>query len=230
MAYAANKESPEGATKKKRSPLAGLFGRSGEKQNPDESLPAMDIEGGLGRALRLASNAPVPHREDQSSHHDNVREALTSIEGALFTIDRVRDYIEQAYEVALSAQEVEDVGGRALLAESYDELRLSINAAIDAVEDRAATLVGKSQRQVDVRLGGKAHYSISPVRLDISARGLNINPPREAFATFEEITTALEELDSALKKADRAAAGYCRDAQFLMQRISAFEQNDVEAD
>jgi hypothetical protein len=155
---------------------------------------------------------------------------LTSIEGALFTIDRVRDYIEQAYEVALSAQEVEDVGGRALLAESYDELRLSINAAIDAVEDRAATLVGKSQRQVDVRLGGKAHYSISPVRLDVSARGLNINPPREAFATFEEITAALEELDSALKKADRAAAGYCRDAQFLMQRISAFDHSDVEAE
>jgi hypothetical protein len=130
----------------------------------------------------------------------------------------------------LSAQEVEDVGGRALLAESYDELRLSINAAIDAVEDRAATLVGKSQRQVDVRLGGKAHYSISPVRLDVSARGLNINPPREAFATFEEITAALEELDSALKKADRAAAGYCRDAQFLMQRISAFDHSDVEAE
>ena len=138
MAYAANKQSHDDAAKKKRSPLAGLFGRSGEKQAQDEALPEMDIEGGLGRALRLASNAPVPHREDLSSHNDNVRDALASIEGALFTIDRVRDFIEQAYEVALSAQDVEDVGGRALLAESYDELRLSINAAIDAAEDRAA--------------------------------------------------------------------------------------------
>lgn len=220
MAYAANKQSPDEATKKKRSPLAGLFGRSSEKQNQDEILPEMDVEGGLGRALRLASNAPVVHRDDGASHDENVREALTSIEGALFTIDRVRDYIEQAYEVALSAQDVEDVGGRALLAESYDELRLSINAAIEAVDDRAATLVGKNQRQIDVRLGGKAHYSISPVRLDVTARGLNINPPRDAFATFEEITAALEELDSALKKADRAAASYCRDAQFLMQRVA----------
>lgn len=221
MTVAQNKPHAGEEQKKKRSPLAGLFGFAGEAQKQEDMLPEMDIEGGLGRALRLASNQPILARDTDGARPENVREALTAIEGALYTIDRVRDLIEQAYEVALSAQDVEEAGGRALLAESFDDLRASINASVEAVDDRAAMLVGKTQRQIDVRLGGKAHYSISSTRLDVSPKGLNINPPRDAFATFEEITAALEELDVALKKADRAAAGYCRDAQFLMQRINA---------
>ncbi len=214
-----------GEKKTKRSPLAGLFGLGGQSHHDDEALPAMDVAAGLDRALRLTTPgaAATKSASGEPSCADNIREALSSIENALYSIDKIRDIIEQAYEVAISAQDVEDVGGRALLAESYDELRLSINSAVDAIDEKAAMLIGKNLRQIDVKLGGKAHYSISPVRLDISQKGLDLNPPRDAFATFDEINDILDELDTALKKADRAASGYCRDAQYLIARLQTAE-------
>ncbi len=180
----------------------------------------MDVAGGLDRALRRSAAQGKPAEPAPPQADNNIREALVAIESALYSIDRVREIIEQAYEVALSAHEAEEPGARALLAESFDELRLSINTTIDAVDDRASTLIGKNPRQIDVKLGGKAHYSISAFRLDATAKGLSITPPRDAFATFEEINAALDELDGALKKADRAASAYCRDAQFLIARLT----------
>lgn len=215
----ASKRSPadEAATEKldRRSPLSAILGRRAAEV---EELPAVDIAAGLNRILRTTLQ---PGDAEKRPDIEPVRHALACIEAGLYAIDTVRDIIEQAYEVALSAQDVEDVGGRALLAESYDELRLSINATIDALDERAGALLGRNQRNLDVKLGGKAHYSISPTRLDLTAKGLNLDPPRDAFATFDEINSVLSELDNALKKADRAAAGYCRDAQFLMARINA---------
>lgn len=199
----------------KRNPLSLLLGR--KASDDADAMPEIDVAAGLSRILK---STPAPPENQDAVSIDPIREALASIEAALYSIDTVRDIIEQAYEVALSAQEVQDAGGRALLAESYDELRLSINKTIDGLDERAASLIGKTQRNLDVKLGGKAHYSVSPTRLDVSARGLNLEPPRDAFATFEEITEVLGQLDSALKKADRAAAGYCRDAQFLIARMA----------
>lgn len=200
---------------RKKNPLGGLLGRKGAAEA--DALPEADLQAGMARALRaVASQAEA----EPASDGDPIRDALSSIEAALYSIDTVRDLIEQAYEVTLSAQDVEDAGGRALLAESYDDLRLSINKTIDGLDERAAALIGKNPHHLDVKLEGKAHYSVTPTRLDISAKGLNLDPPRDAFATFEEITQVLGELDSALKKADRAAAGYCRDAQFLIARLA----------
>jgi hypothetical protein len=200
----------------RRSPFGGFLGRRDEAA--EEQLPPIDIAAGLSRILNAP--APKPVAAAPSVDVEPIRNALASIEAALFAIDEVRHIIEQAYEVAISAQDVEDVGGRSLLAESYDELRLSINRTIDDVDERAALLIGKNQRHLDVKLGGKAHYSVSPTRLDASSKGLNLEPPRDAFATFDEINNVLAELDSALKKADRAAAGYCRDAQYLINRLN----------
>lgn len=219
MAFALNKGASEDARKKsRRSPLAGMFGLSNPSADEPE-LPAMDVAAGLDRALRRAAGAAASTQKPEQAAGANIRDALGAIESALFSIDRVRDIIEQAYEVALSANDTEESGARALLAESFDELRLSINAAVEAVDDHAATLIGKNQRQIDVKLGGKAHYSVSPARIDASTKGLNINPPRDAFSRFEEIAASLDELDAALKKADRAANAYCRDAQFLIAKL-----------
>ena len=205
-------------TKERRSPLAGWLGKKNDAEAPDE-LPEIDVIAGLNRVLKAtAPQQAEPQRKGPQG--DPVREALACIESALYSVDQIRETIEEAYEVVFSAQDVEDVGGRALLAESYDDLRQKINDTIDNLDDRAAALIGRNQRNLDVRLGGKAQYSISPTRLDVSARGLNLEPPRHAFATFEEISDVLAELDTALKKADRAAAGYCRDAQFLIARLS----------
>ena len=214
MAFAANKPSEERKTAK-RSPLAGWLGKKldGDK---DGDMPVIDVAAGLNRALRSAKTTEPPTEKKKPNP---ARDALAAIEAALYAIDRIRDALEQACEVALSAKDVEDVGGRALLAERFDEWRLSINAIVENVDTRASVLIGKDQRHLDVMLGGKTRYSVSPTRLDVSENGLNISPPADAFATFEEIDAVLEELDSALGRADRAAAGYCRDAQYLITRM-----------
>ncbi len=220
MASELEKPSDDGKKDKpRRGVFSGFFGFSAAEA-VEESLPEMDVAGGLDRALRRAGAQSKPVEAPSPQTDNNIRDALIAIESALYSIDRVREIIEQAYEVALSAHEAEELGARALLAESFDELRMSINATIEAVDDRAAALIGKNPRQIDVKLGGKAHYSVSPFRLDSTPKGLSITPPRDAFATFEEISAALDELDGAIKKADRAASAYCRDAQFLMARLT----------
>jgi hypothetical protein len=191
----------------------------GGKRKPADAEPQIDVAAGLSRVLRAAEKPPA--EGERPDDFAGIRDALASIEAALYSIDTIREIIEQAYEVVFSAQDIEDAGGRALLAESYDELRASINKAIETLDERASQLIGKNQRSLDVKLGGKAQYSVSACRLDTSSRGLNLDPPRDAFATFEEIATVLSELDFAMKKADRAAAGYCRDAQFLIARMNA---------
>lgn len=231
--YAPETGTPKG--KPKRSPLAGWFGR--KPNEGGEALPAMDVSGGLDRALRLVQTSH--DMEARNTTREPIRNALCAIENALSVIDRVRDAIEEGFEIALSAQESEDTAARAMLAENYDELRTSIarlaETQIDAGGNGAGAtalttrdgfnlaLIGDSRRQIDVQLGGQAHYSVSPTRLDASADGLNLNPPREAFSTDEEVQDILSELDRALQKADRAAASYCRDAQFLIARLELAE-------
>jgi hypothetical protein len=214
-------DNPSGGGEKerpKRGGLSGLFGFRSTAVDA-EDLPAMDVAAGLDRALRRTGVREAP-QQAAPNFDNNIRDALLAIESALYSIDRVREIIEQAYEVALSAHEAEEAGARALLAESFDELRLQINSTVEGIEDRAATLIGKNPKQIDVKLGGKAHYSVSPFRLDVSSKGLSITPPRDAFETYDEINAALDELDVALKRADRAAAAYCRDAQFLIARLN----------
>ncbi len=217
MAFALQKSDDQ---KKKRSPLAGWLGR---KNDANEADPLeIDIAAGVDRALkqpRIAVEKPVV-KDEQAP----VRDALGAIEAALYAIDRIRDTLEQACEVVLSAKDTDDQGGRALLAERYDDMRLSINGILDGVDPRAAPLIGKSQRHLDVNLAGRTRYSVSPARLDTSQNGLSLSPPREAFSTEQEVEATLQELDTALGRADRAAAGYCRDAQYLIARMNgAFE-------
>jgi len=216
VAFPASKPS-DGRKPAKRSPLAGWLGKKQDDSGKD-SVPQMDVASGVDRALRqprMTVEKPI-----EKEQKNPVRDALAAIEAALYAIDRIRDTLEQACEITLSAKGIEDVGGRALMAERYDELRLSVDYTIEQADPRAAILIGKNQRHLDVKLGGSARYSVSPMRLDASPRGLGLSPPRDAFATYEEIAEALEELDRALGRADRAAASYCRDAQYLIARMN----------
>ena len=209
----------------KRSPLAGWFGRkNGDEPEP---LPEMNTGAGVSRVLRLSSSAN--NLRDAAAARGPIQEALTAIEVALYAIDEIRDIIEQAYEVAISAHDTSDEAGRALLAESYDELRLAITEIADSADGQSSTLVGKQRRQIDVRLGGQAHYSVSPIRLDPSDKGLALSPPRDAFSSDDEVFSVIEELDRALQKADRAAASYCRDAKFLIARLEVARQPHAAA-
>lgn len=200
---------------RKRSPLAGWLGKKAEN---DDALPELDVAAGLTRALR-GSRLSVEKPIKKESEHP-VRAALGAIEAALYAIDRIRDTLEQASEIVMSARSVDDAGGRALLAERYDELRLQIDQLIETVDPRAAALIGKRPRHIDVQLGDKTRYSVSGTKLGAGPEGLDLSPPRHAFERDQEIAKILDELDRALGRADRAAAGYCRDAQYLIARTN----------
>lgn len=215
MAFALSKKSASDASEK-RSPLAGWLGRRDEPEELDP-LPEVNVVAGLNRALRNTGNSES--KQERLKREDPVRNALATIEAALYAIDKIRDNLEQACEIAISAKLNEDVGGRALLAERFDDIRLQINDIAENADPRAIQLIGKANRHLDVSLGGKARYSVSAMRLDTSERGLNLTPPRQAFEADEEIETTLEQLDNALMRADRAAANYCRDAQYLIARM-----------
>ncbi|MEM9495471.1 MAG: hypothetical protein AAGA09_05670 [Pseudomonadota bacterium] len=203
----------------KKSPLAGWLGRKGPAKQ-ETVLPEADIAAGLSRALRGVAKLPAEKASAVVAEDDPVRDALATIEAALFVIDQVREILEQACDVVVSAQDAPEAGGRALLAESYDELRLSINKAVREIDPRAANLIGKEARHLDVNLGGKTNYAVSAMRLDVGERGLNLSPPRHAFEEEEEIVSTLSELDWALSRSDRAAAAYCSDAQYLIARMN----------
>jgi len=83
-------------------------------------------------------------------------------------------------------------------------------------------LIGKGQRHIDVMLGGRTKYSVSPIRLDVSEKGLDLPPPVDAFSSYEEIDNVLSQLDLALGRADRAVFWYwsqvLRSAPLLLAR------------
>ncbi len=213
MSEASGKSSSDASSKMRKGGFSVLLGRKPAAEEP--LMPAMDIAGGVSRALRARTTAEAPRKDED----DTIRAALATIESALFAVDALRDILEQALDVVHTAGDVDEPGGRALLAESYDDIRLSITKTIESLDPRAAALIGKTPHNLDVKLGGKAHYSVSAYRLDLSAKGFNLDPPRDAFASREEIERVVSEIDAALKKADRAASAFCRDAQFLIARM-----------
>ena len=215
MAFALRKPSAE-----KKSPLAGWLGKKKPVDEVDV-IPEVDVTAGLNRALRGSQAQPEHKKSSEQEQLNPVRDALGAIETALYAIDRVRDILEQATDVVVSVKDVEDIGGRSMLAETYDELRLSIDGALSKIDPRAAVLIGKQQRHIDVRLGAKTRYSVSPMRLDIGPEGLDLPPPADAFETDDEVDAVLDKLDKALARADRAAGSYCRDAQYLIARMNA---------
>ena len=99
MAFALRK-SPDQEKDQKKSPLAGWLGK---KQNVDSKgeLPEVDVAAGVNRALR---SAKTPEQAVLIDEDSPVRNALATIEASLYAIDNIRDILEQACEVAVSAK------------------------------------------------------------------------------------------------------------------------------
>lgn len=212
MSEVSNKNTNKDAARRK----TGLGGMIGRKAPPAPEMPPMDVASGVNRALR---GSAATFDQGRGEIAESLKTTLATIESALFAVDTIRDILEQALDIAQSALNVSEPGGRALLAESYDEARLALGEAVEKLDAQAAGLIGKAPHNIDVKLGGKAHYSVSAVRLDLSPKGLHLDPPREAFASNDEIERVLSEIDTALQRADRAASAFCRDAQFLISRM-----------
>jgi len=189
-----------------------LFNRG---RGEETAEPAVDIAAGVHRALRQSRPAAP---DAAAAPKTDVRRAFVVIEQALFALDAIRETLEEACEIALQARDCDDEAGRALLAERYDDLRLSVPELAKEAASKDGDLLTGSARAFDIGLGGAARYTIPAIRMDLGEKGLSLPPPRDAFEEDEEILAVLEGLDAALAKTDRAVEQYCRDATFLAAR------------
>lgn len=206
---------PQPASGEKRK-LSSLFRR---KMAEAPTLSPAEIQAGLSRAMRTPNVKPTSI-DTKSQDIDHARKALVAIEAALYAMDKGRDIITQAIEITQSARDTEELGARALLAEKYDELRLSIDAISAETDETSIQLIGPEAANLDVEMDGRARYSIACFRLNTDSGALNLSPPLSAFEDDDEIETAVIELNSALNRVEKATASFCRDAKFLMARIS----------
>lgn len=176
------------------------------------------IAHGVNRAVKAAYRGATGRTDARA---ENLKFALHAIEAALFALDDIRALIEEACEMALAAADVNDEAERALFADRYDEIRLSIDPIANDAEFEGVNLLGDKAKPLDVDLDGRANYSVTAAQMTSSNKGLNLPPPEQAFAEADEIQKIIEHLDRALTRVDRASEIYCRDAEVLSLRISA---------
>lgn len=190
------------------------------KAKPAEAEPEIfvDLKASAARALRN------PLRESPIAPQDNAAckpalEALAAIEASFFVIDNLQDVLVEASQIVLSATTIDDIAARSLLAERYDELRLSIDGVLDNSDPKTVTILGQNAAKKAIPLPGGALYHLTSTNLYLGEQGLDLPPPLEAFSTNMEIALVLGKLDDALCKLSKTSESYMRDTQFLIARI-----------
>ncbi|MEL7028482.1 MAG: hypothetical protein AAGL49_04560 [Pseudomonadota bacterium] len=207
-------------------PAQRLFNIALGKSGPRAEIEDVDVSVGLNRALAHARSRSAKLR---TRAHEDIAFALQAIEAALFAIDEIRGLLEEAGEVVEAARAAPDLGGRALLAERYDDLRLAVDEIAGSAEFEGVSLLSEDARSLEVELGRKARYLVAPLRLAVSAKGLHLPPPEDAFAETEEIDRVAEKIAAGQKRVSRATETYCRDAQVLGARLVAGAVDGEEA-
>ncbi len=185
-----------------------------KKKTEDETV---DFSAPLARALKN----PVDRQATPAGKpiDPELRQMLSAIEATFYVIDQVREVLSEASQLVLRAKDVEQLAGRALLAEQFDELRQSITQILEDADSDAQQLLGSPAKPLSAQLNAQSRYTIAPARLDISEGGLNLPPPVEAFSTTSEIAGILGALEQALGKLDDISSDYMRDAKFLISRL-----------
>ncbi|MCI5047415.1 MAG: hypothetical protein MRY59_07920 [Aquisalinus sp.] len=181
----------------------------------------------FSRPLQRALNNPLKSQNDPASIANRIdpdlRLTLSAIESSFFVIDRIREILTEAALLVLRAKDVEDMAGRAMLAEQYDELRQAITDALETADEEARLLIGAEATSLTATLNFHSSYTVDPVCLTISEEGLHLPPPRDAFAQTREIAETLGYLEKALEKIDRTANYYMKDAKFLITRLEKID-------
>ena len=174
----------------------------------------------LAASLRRALHNPLQndHKPPENPDNKGLRAALRAIESALFVMDDMREKLIEASQLVLKAGSSSTDGGRALLAERYDEIRLSFDPIVKNADPDAQKLLGAKSGALTVRIGG-AQYAIACAKVDISKNGLNLPPPLDAFMSDKEIAETLQHIKKATEKIAEIADGYLSDAIFLSQKL-----------
>lgn len=175
-----------------------------------------DVMRSLARALNNPLKSTDKYRVRQSQ---DLRHTLRAIEASFYLLDQLRDVIVEACHLVLRANVIEDLAGRALLAEQYDELRHSIERLIAGAEEEASALLGPTADGITAKLNATSTYTVFPTRLSLSDDSIDLPPPIEGFADTAEVARILGKLDKALDTLDQVSASYMKDAQYLMTKL-----------
>ncbi len=177
---------------------------------------SVDFSQPLQRVLNNPLNTTTEAKP--TSPHE-LKNILSAIESSFYVIDQIRETVAEAAELALRAKDIEEIAGRALLAEQFDELRQSVENTLKLADEDAQKLLGPAAKPLSGILNQHSKYTVDPACLDLSDAGLGLPPPVEAFASTAEIARTLKALDLALAKIDLVSADYMKDTQFLAARL-----------
>ena len=190
---------------------------------PEEVAPPDIIS--VDRALKTAPELP---------QEDEPHPALKGLERACLTLEavppilkRLRAHVHSMSETAIAASTEEDLGLRALMGEDYEDHLAAVPAFAPKDGDATISLLGEKARGLRVPLDTGGDYAIAPFAITIAPHGLNLEPPKGAFALHREVAETLTSLTAALDRLDGAGLRYQKDHAFLLSRVQRLKSPET---
>lgn len=153
--------------------------------------------------------------------------ALSTLETSVLAIDAIAGKLREAAELVADAGSSADDGRRALLAGHYDELREEIDAiAGSATHNRVNLIAGRringQHPAFDIPFDeeGRSGIAIQVANLTTGADGLALSPPRNAFASQEEMAQIVGEIEAARLSAARVSDRFADHAALISERLA----------
>lgn len=207
-----------------RTDAQGLFALArrilaGEAEPAPAPIDPIDIRSGIDRALRQSRRQPSA---GQVQAHAAAR-AISIVEGTLVAIDTIHADLAEAQELTSHALASTDPAMRALLAERYMDLinRIDTVAAGATFDGTNLINAGKDSIEIMIPAAGQPRHAVGHIRLQASAGGLDLTPPRDAFQNDEEIERAASELTRARARLIKSVDTFLNQASMLAPVLEA---------
>ena len=148
--------------------------------------------------------------------------AINTIEAGINGIDGITELVEQAKGLANNAKATGDTTEQSSLAVQFDELLNQINDISNDSSFNGTNLiqVTPDDLEVDFNETGTSDLTITGLDSSTGANGLNIAASTANFSTAASVTTALNELNSALVTLRSNAATLGSNNTVLQTRLS----------
>jgi len=193
---------------------------------PPSAEPAPSVTpAAMDRALRAATAAQGLYSAAELGR--GIATALSTIETSVLAIDEISGKLREAAELVADAATSADDGRRALLAGHYDELREEIDAiAGSATHNRINLIAGRrisgQHMTFDIAFDedGRSGIAIQVANLTTAMDGLALSPPRDAFASDEEIARIASEIEAARLTTAKVSERLADHAALISERLA----------
>ena len=178
----------------------------------EAQVPDVDIQSGIGRALRQASCVTAA----QSLRH-KAAHAIGVVEGTLIATDAIDGCLCEAQELISQALATQDTGARALIAGRFTDLVNRIDELANAATFSEINLIsgGKDKIELICPIGAQPRHAIGHIVLMAGERGLGLKLPRNNFRDNQSIEQAALQLTRARARLFKAADTFLNQASML---------------